>query len=177
MGNKHNILKTSRTLNEDQIKKNQDKYYTDLHSHRLFKSDKREAAIDYFNSLNDNLIFEKSNIKDSLSSKAIRSLGRRLTLDILFYNNSKDLNLSIAETVKEKSLKLSHEVVIDTENNTTSDIIEFKKKTKTLKIDLRDEQPIRISVIPVIKRNDIQSVNTDKMRNINPQKYKLKTIK
>jgi hypothetical protein len=173
MGNKNNTLKTDRNITETQIIQNQQNYYKDLHSSILFRSEKREAALDYFNAFSESQSITRSHLSDSLSNKSIRSLGRRISLDILFHHNTKNLNSCISDTLKEDIHNISHEVLIDTENNTTSDMIVFKK-TKTIKIDLRNEQPISISVIPRDKKGDIKSVNTDKMKNLNPQKYKIK---
>jgi hypothetical protein len=177
MGNKNNTSKTDKTLNNNQIKTNQNQYYSELHKRNLFISEKREAAIEYFNSFNTNFTIDRSHISHNLSTRAIRSLGRRLTLDTLFYKNSKQLNISVSEAIQEDSINITHEVVIDSGNNTTSDIIEYKNKTKTIKIDLREEDQIRILVIPSNKKNEIQSINTTQMQNMNPQKYKSKIIK
>ena len=66
MGNKNNIHK-ERTLTEDEIKTNQKNHYNDLHNVKLFCSEKRQAAIEYFNSLDTEYAIERSHLSIFLS--------------------------------------------------------------------------------------------------------------
>jgi hypothetical protein len=184
MGNKNNINKSDgigKNLTEEEIDKNIRSYYQMLHENKLtFRTEKRQMAINYFDNLNVTEEYQHSNLGIHLKNKTIRKVGKKLVLDIIFQYNTKVNNINLCNAFEILNDK-DYEEILDSDNyNTTSDIIDYKKKKEapTIKIDLRNvkEDHVKVKVNHRDAKNNIESVNTNKMQCNHFNKYKLKNI-
>jgi hypothetical protein len=173
------------TLSKEQILSNHKEYRKQLQSQKIYISSRRRMVIEYFNTKNKlpDRTLEKSDLTQTLKSKAIVNLAGALVANILTTRESKQFNTNLYNASNLIFNKTNENNVFQENYFGSFDNSDFKRspekfntmQERGVKISL-EKNPSFLSTKSSIARrgngkNEIKSVDTSKMIGLKVQGY------